>query len=118
MSLLQRHVDRCVATIEAICRSSDVDYYLVGYTSNSRQRAQSYREWEAKHFILLAEHMECSEASAFEVSVQKEIGRRRKSVAYRKYHPEKKEKGVIYASTGGRSPKGRICSVYMTWWSR
>jgi hypothetical protein len=117
----QNRVDRCLDTIEAICRSPHLQRYLIGFTHlPASEKGDMYRRIRFDHLVLLADKMPRAAALELEQRLQRAIFTNPGSTLFRKYHDDKRRKGVLYPSWGGspRDASAMACSVYMVWWER
>lgn len=107
-----------MGTIAAICRSPEVNQYLVGLTKLTATRKRNgYKRFEFPHYVVLTDAMSAKDALALEAYLFERTAHNedQRSLVYRKYHHEKRT-GPFRASTGGQAnTDDRIYSVYMTW---
>ncbi len=122
MAISRQRIDRCLATVEAIISSKDVDQYLIGFTRKSaNQKGDDYRRAGFEHFVILADKMDRASALKLENELQRRtLGGPTSSRLHRKYHQEKVAKRTLFSSAGGSPADGSVkeCSVYLAWWMK
>lgn len=119
MAVNPRVVGRLLATINTLVASPHVDQYLVGVTRDSRWKAGSYFRIEFEHYVSVAFCLRPRDALELERTLFTQLTSDKRSVSYRKYHHEKRDKRY-YPSLGGKvlaSAPDRY-DVYVTWWNR
>ena len=110
---------RLEKTMRAICRSPDVSWYKIGFTSNpSFKRAESHRkEWGFTSFVVLADSLTREQALSLEEKLFTRAVISSEDVLYQKYVDDLRDKGHRRSYGGARPERADelIHSVYMIW---
>ena len=114
----ETQMEHLLSAISEIVKSPAVEGYNVGYTARSGwDRLKEYLRVDYRHLVILLDKLPQREASAIECELQRRACADRRSLLYRKYHPDKRN-GPAYPSVGGakHDPSTAIHSVYIAWW--
>lgn len=117
MPLTERARERILKTISSLCTIPRLDYLYIGYTRKpATTHAADAARIKFPFHVVLADRLTQSDAIELEDFLFKAVTRNKRSIEYRKYHPEKRD-GPSRKSYGGhKSPAGsRTHSVYCTW---
>lgn len=118
MPVTPRQAESLAYTVFAICNSSSVIEYMIGFTARSAlvRRREHYRRLGYQHLVVLADKLSRTDALFLEEHLQKSMRDDKRYVIYKKYRDAVRD-GPHRASYGGiqGSPLEHIHSTYLTW---
>ena len=118
MAIRKVAFERYVATIRAICKSSEVDRFRIGYTLQPiHKRSGPYRATKWKHFVAIADQMCREDALDLEERLFLRLQSDKQDILYQKYDQLIRDKSYR-RSAGGKVDEGKlkpIHAVYIAW---
>lgn len=105
-------VDRCLASIDVLIASPEVEGFVVGFTSNLSGRSKSYRGVGIPHIYCLEVDLEVEQALDIEKALFEACTSEKQSARFKKYHPEKREQRYR-RSRGGTSGNNKNSVIYV-----
>lgn len=101
--------------IKAIIKSPVVDQYLIGITSDSKKRKNSYKKEGFDCFAIIDTGLTKKDAISEEKRLFEMLTENKNEITYKKYHHEKRE-GNYQPSTGGKDDHENY-DIYISWWN-
>ena len=92
-----KRIDKCLDTIKAIISNQNLKKYLVGLTLlPAGKKSDAYRGWGFDHAVVLESHLSADDAKKLEGDIQKRCWKDKRRMHWKKYHPEKRDKGAAW----------------------
>lgn len=115
-----RKPEDLLETVKTIVLSPLVEGYNIGITVDSKRRRSQYKSWQPTwpHYVVLEMGLSDSAALNLEKTLQDLIKQEKRTVLYKKYRSDTRDKPHTPSKGGLLTNNGRLYDLYICWGNR